>query len=134
MCKVGDAIQFSRACSSTRTVEDVVVSVGDVLSDCRFPPSLRYAETVRVIDWRALVVMLSNGTHPTVICSAAMSGTIDCMDIALLLQRFSYTGHYRIVAHDLPDPAVVQRDINSAFPELDVEVVSSPPRTLISLS
>lgn len=48
------------------------------------------------------------------------------MDIASLLKRFGFTGSYRIVTHSLPHPKIVLREIRSMYPDLDIEIVTSP--------
>lgn len=135
MRRHGVVVPFSEALAPGQFLRDSVVAIGDVLRDCDFPLSLQYARSARVLeDWKALLELLATGVSPSVVISAAVSDDVDCMDIAQLLHRFRYAGRYYVLANALPDPEVVLCELVASFPELDIEIVSVPPRCLVSYS
>lgn len=57
---------------------------------------------------------------PDVIMSPLLTASFDCLDLAQLLQHSGFRGRYRILAPDLPNPAVVAAEIEALCPSLDI--------------
>jgi hypothetical protein len=70
---------------------------------------------------------VSEGTishySPTVIYSPVLSHTFDCIELALLLRNIGYAGSYRALAHDLPKPELIEREVGSMCPGLDFKII-----------
>lgn len=60
---------------------------------------------------------------PDVVLSPLVSSGFDCLDIAERLDRVGFVGRYRIVVDQLPRPDLIRREIKSAFPALDCDVL-----------
>ena len=111
--------------------ECVLLCVGDLLSDCRFPHTVRYAEEIDIISWPQLAERLSRGLSGGVVFSAALSVNFDCLDIAQLLCRAGFRGQYRIVAPEIPNLGLIRREIAAECPRLDFEIGRTLPAELI---
>ncbi len=62
---------------------------------------------------------------PSVVISPALSKRFDCIDLAQILSGFRYAGRYRAVSHELPNPAMVEREILQLCPGLDFAILVS---------
>ncbi|MXQ07169.1 hypothetical protein GQ651_04855 [Alphaproteobacteria bacterium GH1-50] len=60
---------------------------------------------------------------PTVILSPVLAARFDCIDLAQRLYMLDYTGRYRAVSDDLPDPEMVEREIRHLCPGLDFGIL-----------
>lgn len=60
---------------------------------------------------------------PTVIISPALSRRFDCIDLAQILASYGFKGRYRAVSRELPNPAMVEREIRSLCPGLDFGIL-----------
>ena len=62
---------------------------------------------------------------PTVVISPALSKRFDCIDLAQKLANLNYTGRYRAVSHELPNPGMVEREIRQLCTRLDFAILIS---------
>lgn len=62
---------------------------------------------------------------PSTVLSPLIAGAHDALDIARHLARLGYGGEYRIVAPNLPDYALVRREIRAEAPGLDCRVTGA---------
>lgn len=60
---------------------------------------------------------------PTVILSPVLARNFDCIDLAQKLFAHGYTGRYRAVSDELPDPEMVEREIRHLCPGLDFGIL-----------
>ena len=60
---------------------------------------------------------------PTVILSPVLARNFDCIDLAQRLFSLRYTGRYRAVSDELPDPEMVEREIKHLCPGLDFAIL-----------
>lgn len=63
--------------------------------------------------------------NPSVILSPVLARRFDCIDLATLLYRLSYTEKYRAIASNMPNPEIIEREIRSLCPTLDFAVVQA---------
>ncbi len=109
-----------------------LICVGDVLRDCGYPSSVRYAADVDVIDWPDLVSRIATPGIRLRVFSAAFSHNFDCVEISQLLSRGNFRGQYRVVAPSLPDPEIIQREVKGLCPKLDFAVLNDMPAEVVS--
>lgn len=62
-------------------------------------------------------------TSPGVVLSPALSPRFDCIDLAVILHQFGYAGRYRALSRELPNPAMVEREIRLICPGLDFAIL-----------
>ena len=60
---------------------------------------------------------------PSVILSPVLARSFDCIDLAQKLFSMGFTGRYRAVSSDLPDPEMVEREIRNLCPGLDFGIL-----------
>ncbi len=60
---------------------------------------------------------------PTVILSPVLARNFDCIDLAQKLFSLGFTGRYRAVTDQLPDPEMVEREIRHLCPGLDFAIL-----------
>lgn len=69
---------------------------------------------------------LLNHLCPTVVISPALSRRFDCIDLAQILCSHKFTGRYRAVSRELPNPTMVEREIRNLCPGLDFAILADP--------
>ena len=62
-------------------------------------------------------------TCPTVILSPVLARNFDCIDLAQKLFNLGFTGRYRAVSDELPNPEMVEREIHNVCPGLDFGIL-----------
>lgn len=62
---------------------------------------------------------------PGAIVSPLLAKGFDCIDLSQLLHNLNFGGAYRAIAHDLPNPKLVESEIAQLCPRLDFEIVTS---------
>lgn len=67
---------------------------------------------------------LIDTVRPDVVLSALFDPQEDAMEIALHLASLGFAGRYRALATDLPRPEVISRDVRTAVPGLDFDVLT----------
>lgn len=61
---------------------------------------------------------------PQAVFSPVFSFDFDCIDLATLLHDIDFKGQYRAVATNLPNPALIEAEIQEVCPRLDFKIVS----------
>ncbi len=61
---------------------------------------------------------------PQLIFSPVVAKGFDCIDVAARLSELAYAGAYRAIAHRLPNPDIVKREVRAVFPGLDFDVLT----------
>lgn len=60
---------------------------------------------------------------PDLIVSPIVTPLFDCIDVAFRLSALHYSGAYRALTRDLPNPAMVRREVRALCPDLDFDIV-----------
>ena len=60
---------------------------------------------------------------PSIVCSPVLARAFDCIDLAAALNGFGFSGSYRAVSKDVPNPDVIVREVRQLFPKLDFEIL-----------
>lgn len=85
----------------------------------------RFSADMRVIDFSALTGPLLEDFAPHFVVSPVVTRGFDIMDLAHRLWQLGYSGSYRALTDiELPNPALIVREVRLACPGLDVDVLS----------
>ena len=60
---------------------------------------------------------------PELVVSPVVTPEFDCLDLAFTLARLGYSGAYRAVARNIPNPAMIVREVKSHCPAMDFDVI-----------
>ena len=60
---------------------------------------------------------------PDIVVSPMMTRSFDCLDLSQLLASIGFTGRYRILTKDVPNPRMILSEIASICPGLDADVI-----------
>lgn len=63
--------------------------------------------------------------QPDIVLSPIVDSAFDCLDLAQILVDAAYTGRYRVITGDLPNPNLVLREVRTSFPGLNVDLLES---------
>lgn len=74
-------------------------------------------------DYGDLALFMGDGPVVDMVLSPLMAAGFDALDVAIQLADFGFAGRYRAVVDDLPDPALVRREVRRAAPRLDFDVL-----------
>lgn len=75
------------------------------------------------LEFKALSEDFFTSLQPNTVVSPAISTQFDCIDVARLLDQASYTGAFRVVCGDLPNPEMIRREVSRHFPQLDFDII-----------
>lgn len=70
---------------------------------------------------------LLDRVRPRLVLSPLLAREFDCIDLAQMLFTLGYTGQYRVITNDLPDPRVVVAEIRHLCPGIDFAVLTTLP-------
>lgn len=102
--------------------EIVVLAVGDVFSiRTRINADLAGDRTA-FAEFSEVTPELLEALRPQVVVSSVLGRNFDCVDLAERLCDLGFDGSYRLIAHGMPEPELVRREIQSLFPDLSVEL------------
>lgn len=85
----------------------------------------RFSADMQVIDFSALTAQVLADFAPHFVVSPVLTRGFDVLDLAQKLWHLRYSGAYRALAEgDLPDTALIVREVRLACPGLDVDLLS----------
>jgi hypothetical protein len=61
--------------------------------------------------------------RPSIIFSPLLARSFDCIELAMLLQKLGYSGEYRAVASDIPNPDLIEREVRQLCPQINFRIV-----------
>lgn len=106
----------------TPETEVVVLAIGDVFSiRTRIDADLAGDRTA-FAEYGEVTPELLEALRPQVVVSSVLGRNFDCVDLAEKLSGYGFEGCYRLIAHGMPQPELVLREIRALFPELRVEL------------
>jgi hypothetical protein len=100
-----------------------ILAVGDSEEWLRQGNRLLAEGSIVYVSIEEVTSALLNRLSPTVVISPALSHRFDCIDLAQILHRMGFTGRYRAVSTELPNPDMVEREIGHLCPGLDFAVL-----------
>jgi hypothetical protein len=62
---------------------------------------------------------------PGIVFSPVLAKSFDCIDLSLELHRLGFSGQYRAIAKNLPNPQVIEREVRELCPHLDFKLIDS---------
>ncbi len=102
-----------------------ILAVGDSEEWLRQGNTMPGEGAVKFVSIEDVTQTLLEQICPTVVLSPALSTRFDCIDLAQILSEYSYKGRYRAVSRELPNPAMVEREIKHLCPKLDFGILIS---------
>jgi len=85
------------------------------------------AMDLRVVRFAELTADELEQSAPDVVLAPLVGADFDCFDLAALLVEAGFRGRFRAAAMRIPDPGLVRREVRSAFPELDFDLLVLDP-------
>lgn len=103
----------------------VVIVVGDRVGPPEGPIDLPNQERFHFHAFDEVCAELLDRLRPNIVLSALMGAGFDAIELAARLDQLGFSGRYRALAHDLPDAALVCREVRAAAPRIDFDLVST---------
>lgn len=63
--------------------------------------------------------------QPETIYSPILAKTFDCIELAMILHMCGFSGQYRAMASNLPNPDLIEREVRQLCPQLDFKISAS---------
>lgn len=104
------------------TDEVIVLAVGDVFSLTTRILADRTGEKTAFADFSEVTPELVDTMSPEIVVSSVVGRNFDCVDLAEKLSSIAFDGCYRLIAHGLPQPDLVLREMRGLFPDLNIEL------------
>lgn len=101
----------------------MILVIGNLLNWTRDGRPVPDLDGFRFAPFRALDANLLRAVDPPVVLSALVGDDHDAMDVARRLAELGYRGRYRALAARLPNPDVVRREVRSAAPTIDFDLM-----------
>lgn len=104
------------------SAETVVLAVGDVFSLTTRIIADRAGEKTAFADFSEVTPELVDSLSPEIVVSSVVGRNFDCVDLAEKLSSIDFSGCYRLIAHGLPQPELVLREMRGLFPGLNIQL------------
>ena len=99
-----------------------VLAVGDT-REWQRDGNVLPARDVAFIAFEQLDENLLASLQPSIIFSPILARSFDCIELAVLLQRLGYSGAYRAVSADIPNPGLIESEVRQLCPQVDFRIV-----------
>ena len=86
------------------------------------------------VEFHALDREMLRLCAPSVVISAVLCRSFDCLDLALRLDELGFRGRYRVMANGLPDTGLIRGEIAESCPGLDFDIVDLSEATGLRLN
>ena len=100
----------------------VILAVGDVLSLRSRSEADIAGDATAFANFADVTQELVDALDPQIVVSSVLGRNFDCVDLAERLDHLGFRGRYCLIAHGIPEPGLVLREIRSLFPALQVEL------------
>ena len=113
--------------------QPMILAVGEVTEWRATGRALPMSGKIAFAEFHDLTPELLEELRPDIVLSPVLCASFDCLDLAQTLTSFEYSGRYRVLAADVPNPSMVKREIAACCPTLNFEmldVVDHTPATL----
>jgi hypothetical protein len=114
---------FEAAIGGAEDQTVAILAVGESEEWLRKGNSLPTEGGVMFVSIQDVTFDLLNRVCPSVVISPALSARFDCIDLAQILYSLGYRGRYRAVSRELPNPTMIEREINQICPGLDFGIL-----------
>ncbi|WP_147124966.1 hypothetical protein [Shimia ponticola] len=104
-----------------------VLFVGDVTQLLTAHPDLPTGPEAIYASFDDLGAELIDISNPDVVISPLMGPAFDAIELAEQLDILGFEGRYVVIAPQLPRPDIIQRDIMSAAPGVEIELRITRP-------
>lgn len=101
-----------------------ILVIGEVSKWVADGRSLPQSSEVHCIEFYELTESILDLLKPSAVFSPLLCASFDCMDVAFVLQGTGYQGRYRAVSEGLPNPKLIQAEINQTYPNIDFYIVN----------
>ncbi|MDJ1008095.1 MAG: hypothetical protein QNJ13_09765 [Paracoccaceae bacterium] len=105
------------------TGKAAVLAVGDTAEWLRRRQPVPPGGRIILASFSDLSRPLLDRVSPKLVLSPLLARDFDCIDLAQMLFTLGYTGQYRVISNDLPDPRVVLAEIRALCPGLDFAIL-----------
>lgn len=99
-----------------------VLAVGDT-REWKRDGNVLPARGVAFIAFEQLDEKLLASLQPSIIISPILARSFDCIELAMLLQRLGYSGEYRAVSSEIPNPGLIESEVRQLCPQIDFRIV-----------
>lgn len=101
-----------------------ILVIGEVARWHGSGPVSHGRKSVKCLDFLDVTTEILRQEDPEYVLSPLLCQSFDCLDLAIVLENAGFRGSYRVICENLPDPALVRREINARCPRLDFDVVN----------
>lgn len=105
-----------------------ILAVGDLDEWTRHRGTLPVDGSLAFASFQGITAELFEILSPQIVLSPLLARGFDCIDLAQMLASIGFTGQYRAIAEDLPNPEIIRREITALCPALDFDVVTVSDR------
>lgn len=122
-----DVVPFAAPAGESHTGNVAVLAVGDTAEWLRRKKPVPPGGHIVLASFSDLSRPLLERLRPKLVLSPLLARDFDCIDLAQMLFALGFTGQYRVISNDLPDPGIVLAEIRTLCPGLDFGVLRAPP-------
>ena len=124
-----EALPFAAPAGESHARNVAILAVGDTAEWLRRRKPVPPGGRIILASFSDLSQSLLDRLRPKLVLSPLLARDFDCIDLAQMLFTLGFTGQYRVISNDLPDPRIVLAEIRALCPGLDFDVLQTLPRT-----
>ncbi|MEM0947643.1 MAG: hypothetical protein AAGK37_09575 [Pseudomonadota bacterium] len=106
------------------TEDSRVLAIGDVSLWRRSGTQQIQTREILLSDLVQLTAVTLAEFNPDLVLSPIVTARFDCLDVAHRLSELGFSGRYRALARDLPDPSLIRAEILRDCPGLNFEILN----------
>ena len=122
--RMGSLTDMQDATEERREGQPVILAVGEMSGWSTRGEGLPLNSAITFIEFRELSTDVLERVRPDIVLSPLLCSSFDCMDLAQTLDALGFTGRYRAMSGQVPQPDLVRREIHACCPGLDFDLIS----------
>ncbi len=102
---------------------EAILVIGDVAGWAKAGRDLPKDKNIHFADFHQIESGLIDVLKPGAVISPLLCAQFDCLEVAMQLQNLGFTGRYRAVSRDLPNPWVIRSEVLETCPGMDFDIL-----------
>lgn len=112
-----------REAAESESGRPIVLAVGDLTEWLSKGREVPVGGKVAFVEFSDLTRELFEIYGPSFVLSPLLAHGFDCIDVSQVLQSLGFKGQYRAMAHNVPDPGLIKREISAICPDVDFDII-----------
>ncbi|HGG05321.1 MAG TPA: hypothetical protein ENK28_07670 [Aliiroseovarius sp.] len=104
-------------------LSEPILVIGDVAGWTMSGRDLPTGKNIHFATFQQIESGLFDALKPSAVLSPLLCAQFDCLEVAVQLRNLGFTGRYRAVSRDLPNPWVIRSEVLETCPGMDFDIL-----------